>query len=294
MSEEIKLSGIEQASYWWTNRLMYMTRYFASICELGGCRITSDELKFLSIFSNYTDKEWRDLYLELTKCITEDVNNFVPTSQYIGIEKFSQDTTKGSHDRLNAELAKITGVQAFPDIRLADSGHKDEVIYTNKFGSSVWYKSCGKRPLEDSYEPTYILTGNEKELNLYNDLIATLAVLDAHHLHDMDLFRQSFCKAYSRQNAPIKDIGKIRDLFNKCFHEASERGIVLGRFWQKTFSTSLLKYDLKGLSKDCIDNGKRYSSSYISHLEYLEQEKVEDNNSSTPTSADEDIIKQEQ
>ncbi len=288
--EKIELSGIEQAAYWWTNRLMYMTRDFALISERKVGHITSDEVKFLSIFYNYTDKEWRDLYLKLTKLITEDVNNFVPASYGIGAENFSQDTTKGKHERLNAELAKITKVQGFPDIRLADSGYKDEVIYTNLFGSSVWYKSCGIRPLENSYEPTYILSGNEKELNLYNNLIAALALLDTHDYHDMDLFRQSFCEAYKKQYAPTEDIVKIKNLFNKCYHTANERGLVLGRFWDKGFFPELLKYDRKGLSNDSINNGKLYSDYYISRLKYLQQRIAENNNSSTSTSTDEDII----
>lgn len=288
--EKIELSGIEQAAYWWTNRLMYMTRYFALRYERKVGHISPDEVKFLSIFYNYTDKEWRDLYLKLIECIADDVNNHLPDPHFVGDENFSQDTTKGRHQRLNAELAKITGVQGFPDIRLADSSHKDEVIYTNMFGSSVWYKSCGTRQLETSYDPTYILSGNFEELNLYNDLIATLAYLDSHNSHDMELFRKTFCKAYKRQNFPTEDITKIKDLFNKCYHIANERGIVLGGFWNKTFFPTLLKYDWKGLSKDCINNGERYSGYYISRPEYLEKRIAEDDKSSAPINADEDVM----
>lgn len=287
--EKIELSGIEQTAYWWTNRLMYMTRDFALKYERKVGHITPDEEKFLSIFYNYTDTEWRNLYLKLIEYITDDVNNFEPTGDVVGIDAFNQDTAKGKHMRLNAELAKITGVKGFPDIRLADSGYKDEVIYADWVRSYVWYKSCGTSPLETSYEPTYILSGNFEELNLYNDLIAALTYLDAHNSHDMDLFRQSFCKAYKKQNAPTEDIVKIRDLFNKCYHTANERGIVLGRFWDKTFFPKLLEYDWSGLSKDCINNGERYSGYYTSRKKHLEKRIAEDNNSSVPTT-DEEVL----
>lgn len=288
--EKIKLTGVEQAAYWWTNRLMYMTRYFALRYERKVGHITPDEVKFLSLFYNYTDKEWRDLYLKLTEFITEDVNSFEPTGDVIGIDAFSQDTTKGRHARLNAELAKITGVKGFPDIRLADSGYKDEVIYADWVRSYVWYKSCGTRPLEISYDPTYILSGNEKELKLYNNLVSTFAFLDKTKSHDMDLFRMSFCKAYKRLNAPTEDIVKIRDLFNKCYHLANERKLVTGRFWDKTFFPNLLKYDYAGLSGECMQNGDRCSSFYISRPKYLEQRMAEANNSSAPISPDEDTL----
>ena len=170
-NREIELSSIEATAYWWINVIRSKVRELI----LSG---TSDkkEIEFVKKFYNYTEIDWRNLYLELVKYITEDVNNYVPIGNIMGIDTFSQDTDKKGHDRINAELSKIMNCY-IPDIRLASSSTKDLVIYTNMFGACVWYKSGGVINLSTKYDPTYILTGDEQELNFYNLIVSTIAAL---------------------------------------------------------------------------------------------------------------------
>lgn len=274
LEEEIELSGVEQTAYWWTNRLMYMTRYFALKYEHRIGPISQDEIKFLKIFFDYTDKDWRNLYLKLTECVLEDVNDYQPQKSFIGYDNFSQDTEKGRHARLNSELANITGVEQFPDIRLADSSFKDEMVYTTMSESRVWYKSCGVTSLGYLYESTYILSGNEKELDLYNNLLATFIAIKKTKpgACNTELFRQCFCKAYTEQNALNEDFKKVQDLFNKCYNIANERKIVLGNFWGKTFFTETLIYDEAGLDQEYLKNGRAFSNIYFTQLQNLESD----------------------
>ncbi len=263
--EKIELFPVEQTAYWWTYRLLKRTRDFALHKENNG-HLSKQEEKFLNIFYNYTDKEWRNVYSRLKDFIIEDVNNYVPIKNIIGMDAFNQDTAVGGHNRLNSELAQITGVKGFPDVRLADNSHKDEVIYTSFYGSHVWYKSCSIRPLPDVYDPIYLITGDEKELDMYNQLLSTLISLEEidKEFNDLNFLREEFCKHYQTNVLPKENIEDVKDLFNKCYSIANEREIVLGWFWKKTFSMYDLEYDKAGLSQKCLCSGEVYANCILS------------------------------
>lgn len=170
-NEEIELSSIQATAYWWINLIRSKVK---EILIEG----TSDKnnTKFAKIFCDFTEVDWRNLYLQLVDCITEDVNNYVPKGNVYGIDSFSQDTDKGGHNIINNAISKILQ-KSIPDIRLASNSSKDWVIYTNMFGASVLYKSCGVSDLSTKYEPSYVLTGNKNKLDFYNQVISTIAVL---------------------------------------------------------------------------------------------------------------------
>ena len=125
--KEIKLSSIEVTAYWWVNIIKNKVRELI----INGTNDKS-ELKFVKLFYNYTQIDWRNLYLELINYITEDVNNYISLEDTMEIDGFHQSTAKREHQRLNIELSKILNSKV-PDIRLASSDFKDSVIYTNLY-----------------------------------------------------------------------------------------------------------------------------------------------------------------
>lgn len=254
--EKIELSSTEVTAYWWVNVIKSKVRELV----ISGA-YDQQEVEFVKMFYNYTDVEWRALYIALNEFITEDINNFVPRGNIMGIDAFSQDTDEKRHDRLNEELAKIVG-HRIPDIRLADRGSKDSVIYTNMFGASVWYKSCGVNNLPTEYDPCYILTGDEKELDYYNLLISTLATLDRKDgsFHSVPLVREVFCQKDKTENE--EDINEPVKRFNYFFKKANENGVVLGRFWEDTYFASFRDIDFVGLEK-YMDTAEDYATAIL-------------------------------
>lgn len=136
-----------------------------------------------------------------------------------------------------------------PDIRLADYSSKDSVIYTNNNYVGVWYKSCGERALSLKYDPCYILTGDEQERNFYNLFVATVAVLNQRKsgLASVSILRERFCKEYHKNNESEGSISDIEERFNKAFSKASDKRIIVGRYWKETYFCSFREIDLVGL-----------------------------------------------
>lgn len=153
-NEKVELSSIQATAYWWINQIRNKVK------EIGLEKLSDkSEVKFAQTFYNFTEVEWRKLYLELVEYIAKDVENYIPQGYTFDIDAFSQDTDKGGHDRIDCEISKIIK-QSVPDIRIASRSSKDSVIYTNMFGVSIWYKSCGISKLPTKYEPSYLLTGD--------------------------------------------------------------------------------------------------------------------------------------
>lgn len=180
----------------------------------------------------------------------EDVNDYVPIGDIIGVDAFYQDTEKKGHDKLNFELSKITTC-TIPDIRLASNVTKDSVIYTNMFGASVWYKSCGIHPLPTKYDSCYILTGDEEKLNFYYLLVSTIVILKRMDINfdSIPLLREQFCKEYKKINKSQEKIKEIKEKFNDAFDRACENKIVLGSSWEDTYFTRFREIDCVGLEE---------------------------------------------
>lgn len=244
-SNQIELSPIEATAYWWINIIRNKVRELV-------IRETSDkhEIKFIEKFYNYTEIDWRNLYLGLIKFITEDVNNYISTGNIMDIDAFNQDTDKKGHDRINEELSKIMCC-SIPDIRLASLQSKDSVIYTDNDTASVWYKSCGVTDLPKKYAPTYVLTGNEQELNFYNLVISTIAVLNQRdrNFHSIPILRNGFCEEYKKVNQLQDNLNELTDKFNQAFERASDRKIILGSYRKETYFNQFRDIDYIGLEQ---------------------------------------------
>ena len=256
--EKIELSSLEVTSYWWIKVIKAKVRELA----VQGPYDKNEE-KFLNIFYNYTEKDWRNLYLELINYIMEDINNFVPRGDVVGIDSFEQDTDVNGHNRINEELSKILKCKV-PDIRLASNSSKDSVIYTNMFGASVWYKSCGVNNLPTICDANYILTGDEKELHFYNSLLATISVLKEldRSFNLVSILRNQFCKEYKKVNKLKDYIKELKDLFDYSFNKASDNDIIYGRFWDETYSAYFKEIDYVGLD-EFRDVAEYYANSIL-------------------------------
>jgi len=71
-NKRVELSSIETAAYWWVKVIKERVRELL----IRGIQNKQEE-KFVEVFYNYTEIEWRNLYLELVNYITEDVNNYI-------------------------------------------------------------------------------------------------------------------------------------------------------------------------------------------------------------------------
>lgn len=245
IKKKIELSSIEATAYWWTNIIKNKVR------ELIKINTTDEkEINFVKLFYNYTEADWRNLYLGLIKFITLSVNTYIPTCYEYGIDAFNQNTDKTGHDQLNVALSKILDKPFIPDIRLASNSLKDYTIYTNIFGASVWYKSGGLTKLPTKYKPTYILTGNEEELYLRNLLLATIIVLNEldKNFHSITILRKAFCQEYQK-NICKKKIEDVIELFNAVFNQLNDDRIIMGRCYNDTYYTNLLQNDYAKVNK---------------------------------------------
>lgn len=238
--KKIELSPIEVTAYWWTNSIKEKVREII----IHNSRDYNENL-FINIFYGYTEVDWRNMYLALVKDIAHDVEGLDTTQR----KCFSQDTCIGGHDRLNEELAQITN-KVIPDIRLAGFGTKDSVISTNSSNASVLYKSCGERVLPTMYDESYILTGDQKKLDFYNTLISTIAIIEQKdkYFNSVPVLRERFCQEYIRLSDEDENEEDISYWFNVCFDKASDKGLILGRSFDRKYFPSFRNIDFVGLN----------------------------------------------
>ena len=252
MEKEIELSPVEITAYWWVNVIRSKVK---EILLYKSKRI--EEIKFAEIFKKYTEKDWRNLYLQLSTLIIEDINNLENTGDIY----FKQNTAKGKHKRLNEELSKIT-YKSVPDIRLAYSGSKDSEIYTNFFGASYWYQSIpATYDLPTSYEPCFILDGDEEELNFHNLFLATALTISNNDpkFKSLSQLKNGFCEKYIE----LHNIDKEK-LFKRCakaLNKAKEDDIMLIDRYNDYCWIHFREIDLNGL-----DEYMEEASVYANHI----------------------------
>ncbi len=236
--EKVNLNPIEATSYYWTNRIKGKMKELTSKSGI----ITLNERNFCRVFNEYTAEDYRHLYLELIKLIEQDVKYFKNRQAY-----FYQDTALGRHNRLNEELSFINR-KPVSDIRLSSYDSKDIVIYTNNSNALRWYKSGGIRYLSTTYEPDYILTGDEKLLDIYNLLLAVIVLLDNNYpqFEDINGIKDAFGKIYLKHN-PSENEASIQNLFDNVFNALANQEMVVGYTYQKTYFSSYQHNDLNGL-----------------------------------------------
>lgn len=264
--ENIELSPVEATSYWWVNLIKKRVKEIV----IEGARYQS-EAKFTEIFNNYTEIDWRNLYLQLVQYISEDVDNYVAKGNLGEEDVFSQDTAKNGHDRINEEISKIVN-KRLPNIRLVSDNVKDSVIYTTKSFASVWYKSSGVIKLPTKYEPDYVLTGNDDELNFYNLLISTIVILKQENsgFNSIPLLRKEFCKEYIRLSNFKAKLENVIEVFNHAFDKANDEGLITGRSYKETYFPNLYEIDFVGLDS-YMDLAKHYANVILQKVKDREE-----------------------
>lgn len=253
----VELSSAENTAYWWTRVIRGKVREIV----ISGAHNKS-ESEFANIFINFSEKNYRKLYLELSNLINEDISNFVSDSNTCGPDLFSQDTKEGQHNRLIEEISQIVKKKV-PDICLSGNGSKDSVIYTSMSSASVWYKSCGLSKLPTKYEANYILTGDEKELKFYNTLLSTILILKEQDssFDSTQQLKQNFCVEYAKNN-DLDKLEPVINMFDKLFNIASDRNIIFGRSFQKTYSSTFRETDYAGL-EEYMDIANHYANTIL-------------------------------
>ena len=151
--KQIELNPVEATSYWWINTIQ------KKLQEILVLKTIKEEIYFLNSFNNYTDIEWRKLYLELTKYIYDKVDKLSYEEEF---EYYHQATSINHHNDINEVLSKVTK-KKIPDITLNLTDVEISTIYTNKYGADRVYNISGIVPLDMFYDSNYVLTGNEDE-----------------------------------------------------------------------------------------------------------------------------------
>lgn len=253
--EQITLTSIERTAYWWIVTIKSKVR------ELSIFKCYSkEEEKFVSIFKNYTEVEWRILYLKLVEKISKDLDQYISEGRLL---EFNQDTEREGHNLLNKELSSILG-KKIPDISLSSDNAKDSVIYTTQANVQVWYKSSSLRPLSLNCTKNYILTGDERSLRFYYLLITTIAFIKQidSDFNSVNNLREYFCKEYIRQSDQEESMEEIIRLFNKSFNKANDNEIIIGRCFGETYSAYIRTFDFLGL-EDYFELAYHYANVII-------------------------------
>ena len=219
--EKIKLTPAQRTAYWWVNIIKGKVKAL-----LDGEAYYDTEKKFAKIFEKYTERDWRKLYLKLTEEIEKDIENENDKNHY-----FVQETEMKKHDRINEELSKITS-KPVPDILISTRSTKPMLIYTNKYKVIKQVRSIGEEPLELECEPTYILTGNEKKLDFYYLLVATISALHEKDpkFESIPALANGFCKKY-KEDTSNQSSEEIIEWFKDSYDKAMWEGLITGFRW---------------------------------------------------------------
>ena len=245
---KIKLTPAEATAYWWINKIRGKVRRVYST-GYGD----SSEKEFAQIFSNFTEIEWRYLYIKLTDffgyyaqiqekefadCPSKNENN----------KYFWQDCNKGGHALLNEEIERIVH-RPVPDINIAYN-FSSATCNTSACAGERCYPEL---PLiMDPVPPTYIITGDANMLHFYNQLVATLAVISENSDGKgcAQLYSQletNYCGWYNAIFVPNEAHDKIVKKFKEALAEAMGNGIFSPYLGWKKYDLNFCKIDYNGL-----------------------------------------------
>lgn len=205
--KRICLNPIEATSYWWIKEIRSKIREINSLNDGN-----DNEIEFIKLFSDFTDIEWRKLYLELNKYFSYKVECL---SDMTGTKFYHQDTSLNHHNDLN-EVLHIVLNRDIPDVSLNISNMEHSSICTNKYGADRVYNISGIVQLDTVYDYNYILSGDEKELEMQS-LITYLFDLGFNE-YSIDFFKKIFIDVYRNIHNDI-DINVIEDDFDRIFNQ---------------------------------------------------------------------------
>ena len=212
--KKIKLEACQSTAYWWIEKIR------TKIKEINNNPCTPEELEFASLFDNYTEIDWRNLYKELLKLIKGDIDKR-------GNKFLTQGTRKGQHNRINCELMTILE-KLIPDINITTSGSKDSTIYTNSKITAISQTNDKTIQLLRETYPWFIITGNDTDLFCYNFLAATLTLIheDCNSNKDFNKLRQGIIKGYRDYLLCDEDIESITERTDLAIEYAKHNGII--------------------------------------------------------------------
>ena len=148
--EKIKLNNYENVAYWWVKAMKKAVNFIEQKEEL-----TFDEQEYVSIFSQFDAKDWRELYLNLTL----EVKSYFD----LGNKKFFQCSEAGCHNKMDRFVTRNIGVEV-PSVSLS-----------RNVNSIVVAEGIVLESYEDDYKfvrtehaANFVLTGDEKLLTKSN------------------------------------------------------------------------------------------------------------------------------
>lgn len=255
MFDKFDLNPFEITSYWWINKIrdkvkeLYMSDYFTRREEL-----------FLNIFKNFTDEDYRTMYLELKDLIFQDVIDY---HSFNNVGLYNQDTIVHNHDRLNKELSTIINVD-IPDINLHMRNMKNYKIYTGYDGAYQYNYLDKIEELDKTYDNDYIISGNKEILNLYKSIIVAIKELS---INNEDIITELFIKLFSLEylnynNLDI-DIEMMKEYCSYMINKINDLGMIKGRSYNEIIRvTEIINFYLNG-----IRGYKRIGKHYANYIQ---------------------------
>ena len=235
---KIELSSYEVTAYWWIKKIKTRIKDIIANEE----KYNNDEVDFAHILYNYTENDWRNIYIQLARYIEAKVNDY-ECEYYQGVDK-------KRHNDINYVLSSFNK-SLVPDIKLAGDELIDCDIYTSKGSATVFYNTRGLVPLSTAYEEEFLLTGNKEQLDFYNLIKAVIVSL--HRLDtsfsSVDQLRNEFCDIYFKKNHDclLQDLRQIRDSFNVVMDQLSDKNLITGSWNSKNYKCLFEDMDLVGI-----------------------------------------------
>ena len=239
MLKQIELTPYEVASYWWVKKIKNKIKIIKS--NINNNYSSKDEIDFYEIFKNYTEIEYRNIYLKLSKLIKDNVDNFVPNGM-LDIFIYSQSTNLKKHNDLNNNLKTILNKE-IKDIELNDIPTS---ILIDLNGCYEWTLTKGPKLLSRTYNETYILTGDNKKLDFYSKILNTLLLINKKELSYDSLidFKLYYCTKYKENYSKEDLIEEIYSKFDDAINMAIEEEYITYDDTNKKFYINIDNLDM--------------------------------------------------
>lgn len=207
----VVLNSVEQAAYWWIK----VIRIKINEISRNPDSFSKEEYDFFEMFSNFTEENWRDIYLKLKDYITHHSDK----------KTFSQNTSKKGHQQINEALN-------IPDVSLSSRNGKQYILDMHPRNI---YVSCKiKERIPNEYQTSYssdynyVITGNKNDLKLYNLVLAVIMSIriKRQYFKSLSFLRDSFCKKFISDNELECSLEEVTRNFNAIIKVLSEYSLI--------------------------------------------------------------------
>ena len=225
--KNIELNPIEATAYFWINTIKNKVKELSSISNK-----SNNELEFFNLFKQYTDFEWRKLYLVMKDYFNNKINS---NHFYIQDTSVHNDINKVLNNVLNREI---------PDIDLALNGIEDYFTCTNIYGADRIYKESGIIQIESTYSFNYILSGDINELELNTLMILLLKKFKKNH--SKKLLKNLFCDIYKELHTEL-ELSIIEDNFIRIYNQICDLGLIVDLSFNNQYNSNISDSEYKYL-----------------------------------------------